>query len=81
MTDEKADVFESGCVTIEGLEAEFGIKRSTAYELMNSGRLPWTRPYGRRLIPRTAVRKLLATGLTGGSSAATVFSNGKNNSA
>ncbi|HEV3383920.1 MAG TPA: hypothetical protein VG097_03850 [Gemmata sp.] len=68
MNDEKTetDLFDQGSVTLAGLETEFGIKRSSAYELMNTGRLPWTSVYGRRLIPRAAVRKLLASGLIGG---------------
>lgn len=65
MSEETADLFAEGSVTVAGLDEEFGIKRSTAYELMNAGRLPWTNVYGRRLIPRIAVRKLLASGLVG----------------
>lgn len=60
------DLFTAGSVTIEGLETEFGIGRTTAYELMNAGRLPWSKTTGRRLVPRAAVRRLLAQGLIGG---------------
>lgn len=58
-----ANLFDEGAVTIAGLKQEFGIGRNKAYELMNAGQLPWSRPYGRRLIPRAAVKKLLAEGL------------------
>jgi hypothetical protein len=74
--DTNDELFEEGALTIEGLEKEFGIKRSSAYELMNSGRLPWTCPYGRRLIPRAAVKKLLAAGLVGGQQTPAVRADG-----
>jgi excisionase family DNA binding protein len=61
-----AEVFEQGSVTVAGLKAEYGIGRSTAYELMGAGRLPYTQVGRRRLIPRRAVMQLLAAGLVGG---------------
>jgi excisionase family DNA binding protein len=66
MTKPVADLFDEGSVTLDGLKKEFGIGRTTAYELMNAGRLPWTKVYGRRLVPRAAVKRLLAEGLLGG---------------
>jgi hypothetical protein len=63
---DSANLFDEGSVTLDGLKKEFGIGRTTAYELMNAGRLPWTKVYNRRLVPRGAVRRLLAEGLLGG---------------
>ncbi|WP_439621941.1 hypothetical protein [Gemmata sp.] len=60
------DLFSAGSVTIEGLETEFGIYRTKAYELMGAGLLPWSTTTGRRLVPRAAVRRLLAEGLIRG---------------
>src|SRR5262249_30226028 len=57
-------LFEGGSVTVTGLKVEYGIGRSVAYELMSAGRLAFT-TVGRRLIPRSAVVKLLAEGLQG----------------
>lgn len=71
------DLFSAGSVTIEGLETEFGIRRTTAYELMGSGRLPWSMTTGRRLVPRAAVRRLLAQGLIGGQQIPSDNSTGK----
>jgi hypothetical protein len=67
MTEVKSeeDLFQEGSVTVDGLKSEYGIGRTTAYELMNARLLPWTRVYGRRLIPRAVVNKLLASGLVG----------------
>ena len=68
LTQPVDDVFAEGSVTVEGLKAEFGIGRTVAYELMSSGRLPWTQVHegGRSLIPRKAIRELLKSGLIGG---------------
>lgn len=59
------DLFRDGAVTIAGLKTEFGISRSKAYEMMDSGQLPFTTPPAtrRRLVPRLAVRRLLAQNL------------------
>jgi hypothetical protein len=61
----KADVFADGSVNLNDLKKEFGIGRTVAYELMNSGRLPYTQFNKRRLVPRSAVKRLLAEGLVG----------------
>ena len=63
MSKDAAELFAIGSVTISGLKAEYGISRTKAYELMNDGSLPWTASTGRRLIPRAAVVRLLASGL------------------
>lgn len=65
MPDGIADLFEKGAVTIEGATAEYGLGRSVLYELMTSGRLPYSQVNRRRLIPREALRRLLAEGLVG----------------
>ena len=55
------DLLRDGCVTLAGLKSEFGIGRSHAYELMSTGALPYTTAgCRRRLVPRRAVRELLA---------------------
>jgi hypothetical protein len=69
-TGGQADLFSEGSVTVKQLGVEFGIGRTTAYELMNAGKLPYSTATGRRLIPRVAVRRLLAGGLVGGRQAA-----------
>lgn len=61
-----AEVLKSGTVTISGLRAEYGISRSRAYELMQAGVLPYATLGRKRLIPRQAVIRLLASSLTGG---------------
>ncbi|WP_439631412.1 helix-turn-helix domain-containing protein [Gemmata sp.] len=63
--DGKADLFEKGAVTIEGATTEYGLGRSVLYGLMTSGRLPYSQVNRRRLIPREALRRLLAEGMVG----------------
>lgn len=65
MGNNDADLFANGSVTVAGLKAEYGIGRTTAYELMSKGLLPYTQLGTRRLIPRAAVAKLLAEGVRG----------------
>src|SRR5438045_3234277 len=48
------DLFAEGSVTVAGLREEFGIPRSTAYELMDAGRLPYTQIGRKRYIARLA---------------------------
>ncbi|MFO0806225.1 MAG: helix-turn-helix domain-containing protein [Gemmataceae bacterium] len=62
-----ADLLADGSVTVAGLKTEYGVGRSVAYELMNSGELPFTQFNKRRLIPRRAIKQLLASRLVGGS--------------
>lgn len=59
-TKKTPDLFADGAVTVEGATKEFGITRTTLYALMKSGELPYSMPRGRRLIPRAALRALLA---------------------
>lgn len=63
--DNDVDLFAEGAVTIAGLKTEFGIGRTAAYELMAKGLLPFTQINTRRLVPRSAVRALLAASLKG----------------
>jgi len=51
---------------VSGATREYGIGRTRLYELMSSGKLPDSQAAGgRRLIPRIALRRLLAAGLVG----------------
>jgi hypothetical protein len=54
-----------GSVTVAGATEEFGIGRTKLYELMGNGALPYSESTGRRLIPRRAIRRLLAAGMIG----------------
>jgi excisionase family DNA binding protein len=54
------DMLGSGSVTVEGAVREFGIGRSRLYEMMNGGLLKYYKLGGRRLIPRDALRALIA---------------------
>lgn len=65
---EKLELAAAGAVTVQGAVKEFGIGRTKLYELMTAGALPWSQLGGngsRRLIPRAALRKLLASGTKG----------------
>ena len=59
------DLLSDGAVTIAGAVKEFGLGRTTIYELMGRGELPYSDVTGRRLIPRIALRRLLAGGMKG----------------
>jgi hypothetical protein len=65
MTATADDLLSAGAVTIQGATREFGIGRSTLYELMNAGKLSYSTATGRRLIPRNAIKQLLADGMVG----------------
>ncbi|MBA4191977.1 MAG: hypothetical protein C0467_28695 [Planctomycetaceae bacterium] len=60
MCDAVKELFASGSVTVPGLRSEFGISHSVAYELMQSGKLPFAQMGRKRLIPRRSVIELLA---------------------
>jgi excisionase family DNA binding protein len=63
---ENAGLFDGGSIRVAMAVKEFGIGRSTLYQLMLSGRLPYSQ-FGRmRVIPRRALQKLLADSLVGG---------------
>jgi excisionase family DNA binding protein len=62
---ELIDLFANGCVKVAAAVREFGVPRSTLYELMAEGRLQYTQLGRARLIPRLALARLLAEGLQG----------------
>ena len=64
-TTKTGDLMADGTVTVQGAIREFGMSRSRLYEWMGDGRLPYTMTSGRRLIPRLAIKRLLANGLIG----------------
>jgi hypothetical protein len=65
MTLEEAEkLLVEGTVTVSGAVREFSIGRTALYQLMNAGELPYSDKTGRRLIPRLALRRLLASGMT-----------------
>lgn len=59
-----AELLAGGTMTVEMIIAEYGIGRTSIYEIMTAG-LPFTRVNNRRLIPRRAIIELLAAGLSG----------------
>lgn len=59
MIDSPPDLFADGSVTVPGLKTEFGISHTVAYELMQSGKLPFVQMGRKRLIPRRAVIEML----------------------
>ena len=64
MTAEVVDnLLRDGAVTIAAAVSESGIGRSRLYAMMGSGELPYSQVGGRRLIPRVALRRVLAAGL------------------
>ena len=63
--DRREELLLDGTVTVAGAVKEFGLSRSVLYELMAEGRLPYCQPHSRRLIPRAALRKLLAETMVG----------------
>jgi excisionase family DNA binding protein len=62
------DLLAEGAVTVKGAVREFGIGRSRLYEMMGRGELPYSQVGTRRLIPRVALRQLIAAGMVGGAS-------------
>jgi hypothetical protein len=59
------ELFASGSVRVSVAVKEYGVSRSVLYELMGSGRLPYSQLGRVRVIPRLALAKLLAEGLRG----------------
>jgi excisionase family DNA binding protein len=57
---------EDGLVSIEGAMAFLSIGRSTVYELMEQGKLPWVKIGRSRRIPRRALVQLAQLTLRGG---------------
>ena len=64
-TVDAAAVVEDGALTVVEATGVSGVRRSSLYKLMGSGRLPFVKVGKRRLIPRNALRELLAGGLVG----------------
>lgn len=60
------EILADGTLTVDGATKFVGLGRTQLYELMGSGRLPFTKQGRRRLIPRRALVRLLANGLQGG---------------
>jgi hypothetical protein len=59
------DILSEGSVTVAGATAEFGIGRTRLYSFMGSGELTYSQLGDRRLIPRKAIKKLIAAKLVG----------------
>jgi excisionase family DNA binding protein len=55
-----------GCFSIAEAARFSGLSRSTLYEAMESGLLPFVKIGRRRLVPRRALVEWLASGLRGG---------------
>jgi hypothetical protein len=65
-TDIADDLCADGCVSVSDGAAFSGLSRSELYLQMESGQLPFVKHGKRRLIPRKALVRLLASGLRGG---------------
>jgi len=59
------DLLADGCLPIDRAVEWSGIGRTRLYDYMGAGRLPYVVRGRRRLIPRVALRRLLAEGLVG----------------
>jgi|GEM_PF-2513905 len=60
------ELLSEGALGLDEAQRFTGLGRSYLYELMTSGRLPFTKCGSRRLIPKRALVELLADGLVGG---------------
>lgn len=60
---EALEEVRGGALTLRGLEAEFGIGRTSAFELIRSGALTGVKSGRRRLVTRRSVERYLARGL------------------
>ncbi len=67
-TDDVADLFSEGSGTIADAKIKFGIGRTTIYQWMSEGKLPYSTASGRRVIPWKALKRLLASEMVGVSS-------------
>ena len=61
-----AQLVEDGLVSLEDAMAFLAIGRSTLYELMDQGKLPWAKIGRSRRIPRRALIQLAQLTLHGG---------------
>lgn len=67
MANTADDLLAEGSVTVDGATREFGLGRTRLYEFMGRGDLPYCQIGAKRLIPRVALRRLIAASLVGGS--------------
>lgn len=65
MTTALDELMAEGSVTVEGATREFGLGRTRLYEFMGRGELPYSQVGAKRLIPRVALRRLIAASLIG----------------
>ena len=65
MTTTADELLAEGALTVSAAVAHFGIGRTRLYELMTAGDLPYSQVGGRRLIPRVALRRLIAANMVG----------------
>jgi excisionase family DNA binding protein len=64
--DTETDLWADGGLTIPEAVRFSGIGRTSLYDLMGAGRLPYSQPAGRRrLVPKRALVELLAVGAVG----------------
>lgn len=59
------ELLAEGAVTVSQATTEFGLGRSRLYEWMQSGQIPYSQVGAKRLIPRRALKRLLAAGMVG----------------
>jgi excisionase family DNA binding protein len=59
------DVLDEGCVSVTGMMKEFAIGRSRIYELIAENRLQIIKLGRKTLIPRRAIKRMLAAQLHG----------------
>ena len=59
------ELLSEGTVTVAGATREFGLGRTRLYQWMGNGQLPYSQVGAKRLIPRVAIRRLIAAGLVG----------------
>lgn len=63
--EDLAKLFDEGSGTVSDTCEKFGIGRTVLYQWMQDGKLPFSKASGRRLIPWSIVKRLLATELVG----------------
>lgn len=69
---QRIQLVEDGMMKVREAAAFLGLGRSTIYEMMDSGRLPWAKIGGRRVIPRKAILSLAATAVVNPSALPTI---------
>lgn len=67
MANTTDELLAEGSVTVEGATREFGLGRTRLYEFMGRGELPYSQIGAKRLIPRVALRRLIAANLVSAS--------------